>query len=179
MHRWNTLSYKIRSLYFVLWHTYILHMTRLYPYVARPYPYGKACLWSYNRTNPRSNVYPFNEVRSWYGTTSTPRLPYRMARFSPFPRAGLSPYGIAHLKSGDAAYPCPEGMSRLWPHGMSRYVETFWSCCWQRKRWEDNIREWTGLEFATSQRAVENRGKWRKLVVNSSVVPPKTLAVKG
>ena len=26
----------------------------------------------------------------------------------------------------------------------------------QRKRWED-IREWTGLEFAKSQRAVENR----------------------
>ena len=28
----------------------------------------------------------------------------------------------------------------------------------QRKRWVDNIREWTALE---SQRAVENRGKWR------------------
>ena len=41
----------------------------------------------------------------------------------------------------------------------------------QRKRWEDNIREWTGLEFAKSQRAVENRGKWRKLVVKSSVLP--------
>ena len=41
----------------------------------------------------------------------------------------------------------------------------------QRKRWEDNIREWTGLEFGKSQRAVENRGKWRKLVVKSSVVP--------
>ena len=27
----------------------------------------------------------------------------------------------------------------------------------QRKRWEDNIREWTGLEFAKSQSAVENR----------------------
>ena len=27
----------------------------------------------------------------------------------------------------------------------------------QRKRWEDNIKEWTGLEFAKSQRAVENR----------------------
>ena len=27
----------------------------------------------------------------------------------------------------------------------------------QRKRWEDNIREWTGLEFAKTQRAVENR----------------------
>ena len=24
----------------------------------------------------------------------------------------------------------------------------------QRKRWEDNIREWTGLEFVKSQRAV-------------------------
>ena len=41
----------------------------------------------------------------------------------------------------------------------------------QRKRWEDNIRRWTGLEFAKSQRAVENRGKWRKLVAKSSVVP--------
>ena len=41
----------------------------------------------------------------------------------------------------------------------------------QRKRWEDNIREWTGLEFARSQRAVENRGKWKKLVAKSSVVP--------
>ena len=40
----------------------------------------------------------------------------------------------------------------------------------QKKRWED-IREWTGLEFAKSQRAVENREKWRKLVVKSSVVP--------
>ena len=41
----------------------------------------------------------------------------------------------------------------------------------QRKRWEDNIREWTGLEFGKSQRAVENRGKWRKQVAKSSVVP--------
>ena len=39
----------------------------------------------------------------------------------------------------------------------------------QRKRWED-IREWAGLEFGKSQRAVENREKWRKLVAKSSVV---------
>ena len=32
----------------------------------------------------------------------------------------------------------------------------------QRKRWEDNIREWTGLESAKSKRAVENREKWGK-----------------
>ena len=41
----------------------------------------------------------------------------------------------------------------------------------QRERWEDNIREWTGLEFGKSQRAVKNRAKWRKLVAKSSVVP--------
>ena len=34
----------------------------------------------------------------------------------------------------------------------------------QRKRWGDNIREWTGLEFGKSQRAVEINEKWRKPV---------------
>ena len=43
----------------------------------------------------------------------------------------------------------------------------------QRKRWKDNIRKWTGLQFAKSQRAVENRGKWRNLVAKSSVVPQR------
>ena len=40
----------------------------------------------------------------------------------------------------------------------------------QMKRWEDNIREWTGLEFGKSHKAVQNRKKWRKLVAKSSVV---------
>ena len=40
----------------------------------------------------------------------------------------------------------------------------------QKKRWEDHIREWTSPEFTKSQRAVENRQKWRKMVVRSSVV---------
>ena len=43
----------------------------------------------------------------------------------------------------------------------------------QRKRWEDNITEWTGLEFGKSQRAVENREKRRKLAVKSYVVPKR------
>ena len=43
----------------------------------------------------------------------------------------------------------------------------------QRERWEDNIREWTGLEFGKSQRAVETREKRRKLVAKSSVVPQR------
>ena len=41
----------------------------------------------------------------------------------------------------------------------------------RKKRWEDDIRQWTGLEFAKSLGAVENREKWRKLVAKSSVVP--------
>ena len=32
-------------------------------------------------------------------------------------------------------------------------------------------REWTGLEFTKSYRAVEDRAEWRKVVVKSSVVP--------
>ena len=43
----------------------------------------------------------------------------------------------------------------------------------QEKRWEDNVREWRNLEFAKSQRAVEKKEKWRKLVVKSSVVPQR------
>ena len=49
----------------------------------------------------------------------------------------------------------------------------------QRKRWGENFREWTGLEFAKSQRAVENREEWSKLVAKSSVAIPSTLTVKG
>ena len=37
--------------------------------------------------------------------------------------------------------------------------------------WEDNIREWTSLKLVKSQRAVENREKWRKLVAKSSAMP--------
>ena len=43
----------------------------------------------------------------------------------------------------------------------------------QRKRWEDNIRKWTVLEFAKFQRAMKDSEKWRKLVVKSSVVPKR------
>ena len=44
----------------------------------------------------------------------------------------------------------------------------------QRKWWEDNIREWTGLDFAKSRRAMKNRKKkWRKLVAKSCVVPQR------
>ena len=44
---------------------------------------------------------------------------------------------------------------------------------------EDNIRKWTGLESAKSQRAVENKEKWRKLVAKIICGAPTTLVVKG
>ena len=43
----------------------------------------------------------------------------------------------------------------------------------QKKRCEDNIRDWTGQEFTKSQRAVENREKLRKLVAKKAVVPQR------
>ena len=49
----------------------------------------------------------------------------------------------------------------------------------QRKRWEDNIREWTGLEFGKSQRAVENREKMEKTGCKIICGAQTTLAVKG
>ena len=48
----------------------------------------------------------------------------------------------------------------------------------QKKRLEDNVRVRTGLEFVKFQRAVENRGKWRKLVAKSSVVPQSPSRLK-
>ena len=41
----------------------------------------------------------------------------------------------------------------------------------QRKRWEDNVNEWAGLSFAASQRAVEDRAKWKEIVIKSSKMP--------
>ena len=53
----------------------------------------------------------------------------------------------------------------------------------QSKMWEDNIRKWTGLEFAKFQRTVENRERKKKMeetiVVKSSVVPQRPSRLRG
>ena len=41
----------------------------------------------------------------------------------------------------------------------------------QKKRWEDNIKEWTGMEFGDSLGAAEDREGWKGIVARSSVVP--------
>ena len=42
-----------------------------------------------------------------------------------------------------------------------------------KKRWEDNIRKRASMQLAKSQGAVENREKWRKVIVKSSAVPQR------
>ena len=49
----------------------------------------------------------------------------------------------------------------------------------QKKRWEDNIKEWTGMDFASSTRAAENRSRWKGIVAKSSVVPRRPSKVMG
>ena len=49
----------------------------------------------------------------------------------------------------------------------------------QKKRWEDNIKEWTGMDFASSTRAAENMSRWKGIAANSSVVPERPSKVMG
>ena len=53
----------------------------------------------------------------------------------------------------------------------------------QKKRWEDNIKEWTGMDFASSTRAAQlgqlKTGQDGKTVANSSVVPRRPSKVMG
>ena len=48
----------------------------------------------------------------------------------------------------------------------------------QRKRWEENIKEWTGLERNVLLRKTENREEWRKLVVKSTMVPQRSARLR-
>ena len=41
----------------------------------------------------------------------------------------------------------------------------------QKKRWEDNIKEWTGMGLGDSLRAAEDREGWKGIVATLSVVP--------
>ena len=49
----------------------------------------------------------------------------------------------------------------------------------QKKRWTDNIKEWTGTDFACSTRAAENRTRWKGTVVDTSVVHRRPSKVMG
>ena len=34
----------------------------------------------------------------------------------------------------------------------------------QKKRWEDNVKEWTGMDFASSTSVAENGTRWERIV---------------
>jgi len=42
----------------------------------------------------------------------------------------------------------------------------------QRKRWADNIKEWTGLPFAKSQMMAHDRAEWRRVVYSAAMQCP-------
>ena len=48
----------------------------------------------------------------------------------------------------------------------------------QRKPCEDNIKDWTSLEWDTILRKAESREKWRKLVVKSTAVPQRSARLR-
>ena len=41
----------------------------------------------------------------------------------------------------------------------------------QKKRWENNIKEWTTMGFGDTLRAAEDREAWKGIVATSSAVP--------
>ena len=49
----------------------------------------------------------------------------------------------------------------------------------QKKRWEDSSKEWTGMDFASSARAAEDKTSWKGIVLKSSVVPQRPRNVMG
>ncbi|GFO07489.1 UDP-glucuronosyltransferase 2a1-like [Plakobranchus ocellatus] len=49
----------------------------------------------------------------------------------------------------------------------------------QKKRWEDNIREWTGLELRNTLRKAEDREEWKAVVGRSSAAPRRIPNLRG
>ena len=46
----------------------------------------------------------------------------------------------------------------------------------QKKWWEDNAKEWTGMDISSSTGAAENRTRWKGIVANLSVVQFLTMS---
>ena len=64
------------------------------------------------------------------------------------------------------------GMSTTFLQGTAKGARRRGS---QKKRWEDNIKEWTGMGFGDSLRTAEDREGWKGIVATS----PTTSEVKG
>ena len=49
----------------------------------------------------------------------------------------------------------------------------------QKKRWDDNIKEWTEMEFGDSLRAAEDKERWKGIVATLSVVPRRLSTLRN
>ena len=48
----------------------------------------------------------------------------------------------------------------------------------QKKRWEANISEWTGLGLGEALRKTGDRKEWRKVVAPSSLIPQRSFRLR-
>ena len=48
----------------------------------------------------------------------------------------------------------------------------------QKKRWEENVTEWTGIKLGEALRKAENREEWRTVVARSSLVPQRSTRLR-
>ena len=48
----------------------------------------------------------------------------------------------------------------------------------QKKRWEDNISEWTELGLGEALRKAKDRKEWRKVVARSSLMPQRSFRLR-
>ena len=49
----------------------------------------------------------------------------------------------------------------------------------EKKRWKDNISEWTRLGLGEAVRKAEDSKEWRKVVAQSSLMPQRSFRLRG
>ena len=69
----------------------------------------------------------------------------------------------------------PPGLAKLILHGT---VQRGRRKGRQKKRWEDNISEWTGLGYGEALRKAEDRDERRKVVARLSLVPGRSFRLQ-
>ena len=65
------------------------------------------------------------------------------------------------------------------PLGECHYENWITNAGGEKKRWEDNVKEWTGMDFASSIKADENMTRWKGIVAKSSVMPQRPSKAMG
>ena len=140
------------------------------------HPSSCTCLWIVDpHSRAAKNTSHGNEVLLQDTPHLTQRSRYQRGSLREDPagnRATRRPADHRKATQTEVVWTCLP-FNRSSQNHLARHSERGKKTRGQRKMWEDNIREWRGLEFTKSQRAVKNTEKWRKLIVKSSVVPTR------